>query len=60
MKEFHMNMAPEKPPFWVIAFISFWTFLTVLHFVRFQVLMAVSMKFRVFWDVAPCSHFEVD
>jgi hypothetical protein len=23
--------------------------------VRFQVLMAASMKFRVFWDVAPCS-----
>jgi hypothetical protein len=28
--------------------------------VRFQVLMAVSMKFRVFWDVAPCSHIEAD
>jgi hypothetical protein len=27
---------------------------------RFQVLTAVSMKFRVFWDVAPCSHVEVD
>jgi hypothetical protein len=23
--------------------------------VRFQVLMAASMKFRVFWDVALCS-----
>jgi hypothetical protein len=28
--------------------------------VRFQVLTAASMKFRVFWDVAPCSHVEVD
>jgi hypothetical protein len=28
--------------------------------VGFQVLTAVSMKFRVFWDVAPCSHVEVD
>jgi hypothetical protein len=22
--------------------------------------MAVRMKFRVFWDIAPCSHVEVD
>jgi hypothetical protein len=28
--------------------------------VRFQVFMAASMKFRVFWDVVPCSHVEVD
>jgi hypothetical protein len=28
--------------------------------VRFQVLTAASMKYRVFWDVAPCSHVEVD
>jgi hypothetical protein len=27
---------------------------------RFQVLMAASMKFRVFWDVLPCSKVEVD
>jgi hypothetical protein len=27
--------------------------------VRFQVLMAASMKFRFFWDVVPCSHVEV-
>jgi hypothetical protein len=27
---------------------------------RFQVLMAASMKFRVFWYVAPWSHVEVD
>jgi hypothetical protein len=26
----------------------------------FQVLTAVSMKLRVFWDVASCSHVEVD
>jgi hypothetical protein len=28
--------------------------------VRFQVLTAVGMKFRVFWDVALCNHIEVD
>jgi hypothetical protein len=28
--------------------------------VRLQILTAVSMKFTVFWDVAPCSHVEVD
>jgi hypothetical protein len=28
--------------------------------VRFQVLTAASMKFRVFWDVAPFNHIEVD
>jgi hypothetical protein len=27
--------------------------------VRFQVLTEASMKFRVFWDVALCSHIEV-
>jgi hypothetical protein len=26
---------------------------------RFQVLTVASLKFRVFWDVAPCSHIEV-
>jgi hypothetical protein len=26
---------------------------------RFQVLTAANMKFRVIWDVAPCSHVEV-
>jgi hypothetical protein len=26
------------------------------EFVRFQVITAASMKFTVFWDVAPCSH----
>jgi hypothetical protein len=25
--------------------------------VRYQVLTAANMKFRAFWDVAPCSHF---
>jgi hypothetical protein len=29
-------------------------------FVRFQLLTAASMKFRVFWDVAPCSQVDVD
>jgi hypothetical protein len=32
----------------------------LVAFVRFQVLMAASMKFRVFWDVAPCSLVGVD
>jgi hypothetical protein len=27
---------------------------------RFQVLTAAYMKFRLFWDVAPCSLVEVD
>jgi hypothetical protein len=26
------------------------------EFVRFQVLATASMKFTVFWEVAPCSH----
>jgi hypothetical protein len=36
------------------------TVLCVLVFNHLQVLTAASMKFRVFWDVAPCSHVEVD
>jgi hypothetical protein len=28
--------------------------------VRFQVLTAASMKFRVFWDVPPCSQVDID
>jgi hypothetical protein len=28
--------------------------------VRFQVLTAAIMKFRIFWHVVPCSHVEVD
>jgi hypothetical protein len=28
---------------------------TIEAYARFQVLMAVSMKLRVFWDVLPCS-----
>jgi hypothetical protein len=28
--------------------------------VRFQVLTAANKKLRVFWDVAQCSHVEVD
>jgi hypothetical protein len=31
-----------------------------LDFVTFQLPMVASTKFRVFWDVAPCSHIEVD
>jgi hypothetical protein len=30
------------------------------YLLRFQVLMAANMKFRVFWDVAPCSYVKVD
>jgi hypothetical protein len=29
-------------------------------YLRFQVLTAASMKFRVLWDVAPCSQDDVD
>jgi hypothetical protein len=28
--------------------------------VRFQVLTAASMKFRVFWDILPCSQIDID
>jgi hypothetical protein len=28
--------------------------------VRFHIFTATSKKFRVYWDVAPCSHVEVD
>jgi hypothetical protein len=28
-------------------------------YVRFQVTTAAIMKFKVFWDVGPCSHVEV-
>jgi hypothetical protein len=31
-----------------------------LRYVRFQVLTAASMNFRVFWDVASFNDFEVD
>jgi hypothetical protein len=30
-----------------------------IYIVRFQVLTAASMKFRLFWDVAPCSHVKL-
>jgi hypothetical protein len=30
------------------------------NFVTFQVLMAASMKIRVFWNIAPCSFVVVD
>jgi hypothetical protein len=36
------------------------TMIIDISLVGFQVLTAASMKFRVFWDVAPCSHAEVD
>jgi hypothetical protein len=31
-----------------------------LNFVRFKVLMTAIMKIDVFWEVAPCSHVEMD
>jgi hypothetical protein len=31
-----------------------------INYVRFQVLTAASVKFRVFWDVLPCSQIDVD
>jgi hypothetical protein len=37
-----------------------WFCKTELLSVRFQVLTTASMKFRVFWDVAPCSLFRTD
>jgi hypothetical protein len=37
-----------------------WRVAGQLCFMRFQVLTAASMKFRVFWDVVPCSLVEVD
>jgi hypothetical protein len=33
---------------------------TFTFYVRFQVLTASSIKLRVIWNVAPCSHVEVD
>jgi hypothetical protein len=39
--------------------VSYISSVNLLHVVRFQVLTAASMKFRVVWDVAPCSHVEV-
>jgi hypothetical protein len=32
----------------------------IFIYVRFHAVTVTSMKFRVFWDVAPCSHIEVD
>jgi hypothetical protein len=43
---------------WMILVCVFCSLVT--ECVRFQVLTAASMKFRVFWDVAQCSHDEVD
>jgi hypothetical protein len=40
--------------------VQFYCTQTILHYVRFQVLMAASMKFRVFWDVVSCSHVGVE
>jgi hypothetical protein len=30
------------------------------RFVIFEVLTAANMKFRAYWDIAPCRHVEVD
>jgi hypothetical protein len=32
---------------------------TKMYYLRFQILTTARVKFRVFWDVAPCSHVEV-
>jgi hypothetical protein len=32
----------------------------IFKYVRFQVLTASSMKFRVFWQALPCGHIDVD
>jgi hypothetical protein len=40
---------------WAVIFsISIIEVIKNSYHVRFQVLTATSMKFRVFWDVAPC------
>jgi hypothetical protein len=45
--------------FWTLRLMIRWDWWSTQCHVRFQVLTAASMKFRVFWDVAPCSHVEV-
>jgi hypothetical protein len=32
----------------------------LMQLVRFHVLTAASMKFRVFWNILPCSQFDID
>jgi hypothetical protein len=32
---------------------------TTLHYVRFEVFMAVTMKNAVFWDVTPCGSCKI-
>jgi hypothetical protein len=35
-------------------------FIIMFLYMRFQVLTVASIKFRVFWNVAPCSQVDVD
>jgi hypothetical protein len=49
-----LALVQEETGYWNIC----WT-QTGNSYMRFQVITAVSMKFRVFWDVAPRSHVQV-
>jgi hypothetical protein len=49
-----LALVQEETGYWNIC----WTE-TGNSYMRFQVITAVSVKFRVFWDVAPCSHVQV-
>jgi hypothetical protein len=60
-----------KGSFWIKWYLEIkWKLVKELHtfnkgratkdLVRFQVLITVSMKFRVFWDVLPCSQVDAD
>jgi hypothetical protein len=43
-----------------ITILSFGPDVKFTGFVRFHFLTAANMKIRAFWDIAPCSLFEVD
>jgi hypothetical protein len=51
---------PDASGIWRAVSMAYCQCQRVKVYMRFQVPMAVSMMFRVFWDVAPCSHVEVD
>jgi hypothetical protein len=59
---FHVQNLPWDSPIIHIKNVFISSYFVFVHFpsnVRFQILMAASMKFGVFWDVPPCSHVEV-
>jgi hypothetical protein len=59
-----LNTAWNKYGIVRLSFCSFvpatWIFQSIFVCVRFKVLTAAIMKFRVFWDVSPCSLVGVD